>query len=143
MTGRTPLVIVGAGGLGREVAATVRAAVHAGADWSLVGFLDDSASLAGTSVGGLPVLGPVDAIDDYDAMVAVAVASDRDPGRRRDVVARLGLDPGRVATIVHPQAAVSACSSLGAGTILLAHCVLTADVSVGDHVVCMPHVANL
>ena len=59
---------------------------------------------------------------------------------RPRIVETLGLPPERYATIIHPSASVSTTSRLGPGTILLAHTVLTAAVSVGSHVAVMPHV---
>ena len=50
---------------------------------------------------------------------------------RLKIVRDLGLPPQRYATIVHPNAAVSASSSVGPGSVLLAHVTLTAAVTVG------------
>ena len=51
------LVIVGAGGLGREVLATARACNTVQNRWEILGFLDSNRSLPGSEVGGVPVLG--------------------------------------------------------------------------------------
>ena len=59
----TKLVIVGAGGLGREILATVKACNAVRREWSVLGFLDPDPRLAGTKVGEIPVFGDDD-LDD-------------------------------------------------------------------------------
>src|SRR5260221_348120 len=51
------LLVVGAGGFGRETVDAVRAMNACGASWRLLGYLDDDPSLAGSPVNGVPVLG--------------------------------------------------------------------------------------
>ncbi|MET8091058.1 acetyltransferase [Micromonospora sp. NPDC005220] len=133
------LVLVGAGGMARETAATVAAINAAAPTWRLRGFLDDDPALHGVTRAGLPVLGPLDAIADLpDAAVVVCIANARDPGVREQVVRRLGLPAARYATVVHPSAEVPADCTVGPGSVLLAQVVLTADVTVGAHVAIMP-----
>jgi sugar O-acyltransferase (sialic acid O-acetyltransferase NeuD family) len=130
------LLLVAASGLAREVLAIVRA--HGLYD--VVGFLDDSADLHGT-IDGVRVLGSVeDAAGRPDA--AVLVCAGRGSVREAIVtrLAGVGVGPERFATIVHPDVEVPDTSSVGAGSILLAGVVLTTAVTVGDHVVVMPHV---
>lgn len=135
------LLIAGAGGLARETAAAVAAVNAAGPTWRLLGFLDDDPALHGTTVSGLPVLGPLSLVADHpDAQVVVCIANPRNPGVRGLVTARLGLPAERYATIVHPSASVGAGCIVGPGSVLLAQTVLTADVAVGAHVAVMPHV---
>lgn len=139
MTRGRPLLIIGAGGLGREVLETVRYAVADGFPWSIVGFLDDHPARHGSMVGGVPVLGPSDEVHGHaDAAVIVCVASSHTPDSRALLVKRLALDPVRFATIVHPSVVVPGSCSLAEGSILLANTVLTADVEIGRHVVVMP-----
>lgn len=139
--GTEQLLVIGAGGLGREVAEAVRAANDRRPAWDLLGFLDDAPGLAGTTVGAMAVLGPVDAIADYpDARVVLTVGSAANLGSRPRLAARLGLDPCRYASVVHPAAALAASTSVGPGSVVLAGVVATADVEIGAHVVLMPQV---
>ncbi|MFJ9645553.1 acetyltransferase [Streptomyces sp. NPDC101206] len=141
------LLIVGAGGFARETAQAVRDAAAADAAhgraprWRLAGHLDDDPALHGREVDGVPVLGDCDLVHRLPAAtrVVVCVGSPHDYGVRARLVRRLDLPEDRYATVVHPTAAVSASSELGPGTVLLAHCALTAAVRVGAHVAVMPH----
>jgi sugar O-acyltransferase (sialic acid O-acetyltransferase NeuD family) len=136
-----PLLILGAGGLAREVADAVRAIHAVDPTIELVGFLDDNPALHGRSVSGTPVLGPVDAVVDHpDAAVVVCVGRPDAFTARRDVVTRLDLPPERYATVVHPTASIGSTCSVGRGSVVLAQVALTADVVVGQHVAIMPQV---
>ena len=57
------IVIIGAGGFGRETASLLEALQP---DVEALGFLDDSPELAGGKVAGLPVLGTVDEAPTFD-----------------------------------------------------------------------------
>ncbi|MFF4272860.1 acetyltransferase [Streptomyces sp. NPDC001536] len=133
----TGLVIVGAGGFARE---TAQAVLDAG-ESKLLGHLDDNPALHGTEVDGVPVLGGCDLVHHLpDARVVICVGNPRDYAARVRLVRRLGLPTDRYATVVHPTAVVSSTSWIGPGSVLLAHCALTAAVRLGAHVAVMPHV---
>jgi sugar O-acyltransferase (sialic acid O-acetyltransferase NeuD family) len=141
------LVLVGAGGFARETAQAVRDVVaddeaHGrAARWRLLGHLDDDPALHGRDVDGVPVLGGTGLLRELpDAKAVVCVGSPRDYAVRARLVRRLALPLHRYATVVHPTAAVSGTSLVGPGSVLLAHCVLTAAVRVGAHVAVMPQV---
>lgn len=143
---RRDLVIVGAGGFARETAQAV-AAVNArstadgwGPVWRLLGFLDDDPLLAGRVLDGVTVLGGSDLLDALgDARVVVCVGNPNNYFARAAIVRRLGLPDERYGVVVHPSAQISASSSVGPGSVVLAQCVLTASVSVGAHAAVMPH----
>jgi sugar O-acyltransferase (sialic acid O-acetyltransferase NeuD family) len=131
------LVLIAASGLAREVLAAVRSA---GTD-TVRGFLDDDPALAGTEIDGIPVLGRIaDVVDHTNA--GLLVCAGKGASRERIVVrlAALGVGAGCYATFIDRTAFVSAGSQVGAGSILLAHVVLTAAVRLGSHVVAMPNV---
>jgi sugar O-acyltransferase (sialic acid O-acetyltransferase NeuD family) len=136
------LVLAGAGGLGRETAAAVRALNTVRPEYSLRGFLDDRL-VAGTVVDGLGVLGPVtaDALQGLpDARVVVCTASTEDRFSRLRLVSRLGLPQERYATVVHPSAVLTDECRPGPGSVVLASTVTTTAIALGAHVVLMPGV---
>lgn len=135
----TPLLIIGTGGFARETASAVRA--DSEGRWDIVGLLDDDPSRWGTVVAGSTVLGPSDAVADHPAAsVVVCTGNPRDYASRYRIVRRLGLASQRYATIVHPSVSLGHGSHIGVGTVLLAQVVTTVDVTIGEHVACMPHV---
>lgn len=132
-----PLLLVAASGLAREVLAAAR--THGLFD--VVGFLDDSPALQGTTIDGVPVLGPIDAVRAHPAPLVLVCAGSG--AARERIVARLdalGVAPRRYATFVHPSVEVPDGCEVGTGAILLAGVVLTTSVAVGKHVVAMPNV---
>ena len=135
-----PLALIGAGGLGRETAELVRAINAALPTWDLLGFFDDDDTLAGTRIGGLPVLGTVaEAADDADLAIAICTARPGIGCSRARISAALDLPESRTPALVHPTASLASSTVVGRGTILLAGVVATADVTIGAHVVVMPH----
>jgi sugar O-acyltransferase (sialic acid O-acetyltransferase NeuD family) len=135
------LLLIGAGGFAREAADAVRAVTAPRPTWRLMGFLDDDPDRHGRLIGGMPVLGPVEAVHDHpDAQVVICTGRPDNYASRRLIAERLGLEDDRYATIVHPAATVGASCRVGAGSVLLAHVDLTANVVVGRHVAVMPQV---
>jgi sugar O-acyltransferase (sialic acid O-acetyltransferase NeuD family) len=133
-----PLILVAASGLAREVLAAL---ADEPCGFEVRGLLDDAPNLQGTSVGGVPVLGTIDAATAHPAAMFLVCA-----GRgtsRATIVERLagrGVGDEHYATFVHPQVSVPSSCQIGCGSVLLAGSVLTTDVSVGRHVVVMPNV---
>jgi sugar O-acyltransferase (sialic acid O-acetyltransferase NeuD family) len=143
VSGTGALVLVGAGGLGREVLAAVRAVNAAGGAWDVRGFVDDGPDLAGSDVDGVPVLGPVAGLTDGSVTGVHATICTGRPGNTRSrVIFDEWLSGAGVAfaTIVHPTASLAAGVEVGAGSVLLAHVVATAPIRIGRHVVVMPQV---
>jgi len=136
-----PLIIIGAGGFARETIELVRSVNADGGDWELRGVLDDDPALGGEHVSGIPVLGPVDSVDDHgDASVVVCVGNPANFVSRALLVDRLDLPADRYATLVHPSAVVPPTASVGPGSVVHAMTVFTTDVRVGAHVAVMPAV---
>jgi sugar O-acyltransferase (sialic acid O-acetyltransferase NeuD family) len=135
------LLLVGAGGLAREAAEAVRATNAVSPTWNLLGFVDDDPAKQGSVIGGLPVLGPVEAVHDHpNALVLICPGRPDNYVARRVLVDRLDLDDERYATVIHPTATLGTTCEVGPGSVLLAHVDLTTDVTVARHVVVMPQV---
>jgi len=133
------VLIVGAGGFGRETASLL-AALSSDGRFEAAGFADDSAELQGRSIAGVPVLGGVDiARDRKDLGVVVTVGNPRRYDAKQKIVDRLGLGPDRYVTLVHPQSSVGTGVAMGEGTVILAGCVVTHGVTIGKHVALMPN----
>lgn len=127
------LLIVGAGGFGREVACWAQDALDKGSGVQAVGFLDDHAVAAGGSGGTLPVVGRIHDFvpcDDVDLVVAIGI-----PEVRRRVWEGLRRKGARFASVVHPTAMVVRGARLGEGVVLAPYSVVSADARLGDGVV--------
>lgn len=111
----TPLILIGAGGFGLEVATYAQDCLAAGtASFDLKGFLDDTKPV-GTLHHGLPVLGGTTTTLDPDAQYLIALGS---PEHRRSLHIKLRTQGARFATLTHPRAYVAATAQIGQGCIL-------------------------
>lgn len=141
MTGGLPVVVVGAGDLGAEVLA-VHEALSTGPGRHeappVAGFVDDGAVRKGAgSVGGLPVLGPVEWLRGKGGELAALVAVG-DPAARATLRRRLDAMGVGLATWVHPGAAMARSAAVGAGCVVMAATSFTVDVRLGRNVVVNP-----
>jgi sugar O-acyltransferase (sialic acid O-acetyltransferase NeuD family) len=131
------VVLVGAGGFGRETAGLIASLVGVEA----IGFLDDDPLLQGKTLAGLEVLGALDRLDSMpEASVVVTLGNPRDPAIRQRIVERLGLPVGRYRTLIHPLATVGPDVRIGEGTVVHAGSVFTQGIEIGRHVAAMPNV---
>jgi sugar O-acyltransferase (sialic acid O-acetyltransferase NeuD family) len=136
--GFRPLVLAGAGGFARETAELVAAINAESPMWDLLGFLDDDPARHGSTVEGLPILGPLDWLAEHDASVAICIGNPRNFAPKARIVDRLGLADERYATLIHPTAVIPASVRVGHGSVIHALCVATGHARIGNHVAVMP-----
>ena len=129
------LIIIGAGGLGREVAWLVERINHQSPTWNLLGFVDDNPKLHHTIVNGHPVLGSCEALATYQDVYAVCAVGA--PKVRRRIIERIKtISPSRkYATLLDPTVEKSDTVTIGEGSIVCAHSILTVNIHIGDHVI--------
>jgi sugar O-acyltransferase (sialic acid O-acetyltransferase NeuD family) len=140
--GRRKLVILGTGGTSVDILDTVLdlATAGIGAGFECAGFLDDSRLLWGTTVQGVPVLGPLSLARDLPHCVFInGIGSAGNFGRKEQIVAGTGLPAERFVTIIHPTASVSRSARIGRGVAILQHVTVTVNVRIGDHVTILPN----
>jgi sugar O-acyltransferase (sialic acid O-acetyltransferase NeuD family) len=138
---RRHLVLVGAGGLGREIADLFGHAgpTHHAARHRLVGFVDDDRHLTGRHLAGFEVLGTTRWLDEHEDLdVIVSIAHPRRVRDRLNLAHRLDVDPRRFATLIHPSAAVGTEVTIGFGSVVHPHAIITTGVRIGRHVQVLP-----
>lgn len=127
----TRLVVIGAGGLAREVVELIRDCQGVGQDWDLLGLTVDPEFAGPTELGGVPVFRDAGWLSTQPPDVH-AICAIGDPVARNLVVARH--PERRFATLTHPRSTIGRNVTLGHGVIVAAGSVITVDVTVGDHV---------
>lgn len=132
------VAVFGAGGLGREIVQLLLDLAATGLAAEPLAFLVDPDSTAPTALHGLPVHRGAEGFLRADGGVSVVVALG-DPMARARVVARLegALGP-RFVTLVHPSAWLGSTVTLGAGSLVTAGVMASADVRIGRHVLLNP-----
>lgn len=124
------IAIVGAGGFGREVAWLIEEINAVSPEWSLMGFLDDSAT--GSTIEDYPILGPIDDIAglDQDVYLTCAIGDSR---LRKRLVDSLEKTSRGFATLVHPSVQKSKHVVIGEGSTICAGTILTTNITIGKH----------
>ncbi|OGG03071.1 MAG: hypothetical protein A3F83_07125 [Candidatus Glassbacteria bacterium RIFCSPLOWO2_12_FULL_58_11] len=126
------LILIGAGGMCREVISLVEDINSLTDRFEIRGILDDNPSLAGEKVAGHTVLGPITSENiPEDCQAALCIATHRDIALRGRVGERLNLSPERWAKIIHPQATISSSARIEPGAILYAGSRVGPDTSIG------------
>ncbi|GAB4286863.1 MAG TPA: hypothetical protein DIU37_06105 [Opitutae bacterium] len=126
------LIIVGAGGFGREVYAWAKQCSEYGVEWSIKGFLDDRK----------------DALDPYDYPVGIVGGIEGYKPAPNDVfVCALGLIAPKKSvctsllergatfiTLIHPTAVIGDHVQIGEGSVICPYVILTCDIHLGKFV---------
>jgi sugar O-acyltransferase (sialic acid O-acetyltransferase NeuD family) len=128
-----PIVILGAGGHGREVAEVLRDRKQAEPSVEVLGYVDDNRALRGKQLNGLPVLGDWSWFDGVDRSEIEVVCAAGTPSVLRSLADRAGRLGLSFARVISPRAYVAPTAVLGAGVTLFAHAVVQPDVRLGDH----------
>jgi sugar O-acyltransferase (sialic acid O-acetyltransferase NeuD family) len=125
------LVIVGAGGFGRELHSWVNSSPEWRKNAAIAGvvFVDDDTPR-------VPVRAPIvstvhDYIPEADDVIVCAIGS---PQIRKQVVETLARAHGKFATFIHDRAVVGDNVIVGEGTVICADVLITCDVTMGSHV---------
>lgn len=129
-----PLVILGAGEFGREVAWLVDEINRASPEpkWDLLGFLDDNPDALAEFRHYPPLLGRPEAYPRLGRPFAVCAVANG--GTREGLVARLDALGARWATLIHPAAGIGMGTEIGEGSIVCRQAMVTVDATIGRHV---------
>jgi sugar O-acyltransferase (sialic acid O-acetyltransferase NeuD family) len=127
------VLILGAGGHGHVVADILLQTNQARADCKVVGFLDDDPALADTAILGLPVLGAIAQIGEFnhDAVI-IAVGDNRVRARLFQLLRAQGK---RMVNAIHPSAVLAPNVRLGEGVMICAQVVVNTSTVIGDTVI--------
>ncbi len=139
------LLIIGAGGFGKEVAWTAFEMNRAFTQldrWELLGFADDDVEKHGQELFGLTVLGtPEEVAARLDGTQLWYHCATGNNENRERLAARLDALGCRAATVIHPSAILAPRVPVGEGCYLGALTVVNPGVSVGEHVLINQRVA--
>ena len=128
------VVIVGAGGFGREVLDVVSAANKKSGSLNFLGFVaDDSPSPDLLDALNVKWLGSVDEVlqSTQPASYVVGIGS---PVDRRQVSEKFDNAGWQAATLIHPNATIGADVEILAGSVICSHVSITTHVRLGCHV---------
>ena len=106
-----------------------------------IGYLDDDPQLAGKTIQGLPVLGPLEHIAqlDPDVLLICGIGSPRSFLGKRDLIESFSVADDRWISVVHPSATISPSAKIGLGVTILANVAVCANSVIGNHVMVLPN----
>lgn len=132
------LVIIGAGGVGRETAQLIEDINNRSREWNLLGFIDDNISIHGNVINGYKVIGDVDYLNSYNKPV-YAVCSISNSQIKKSIIEKLKNDYISYTVLIHPTAVISKHSNIGHDVIIQAFCFISTNVIIEDHVQLNPY----
>ncbi len=123
------VVIIGAGGHGKVVLDILRAA----GQFQPVGFVDADIRLAGTKVGGVPVLGPSNVLPKLrQQRVAHAIVAIGDNRTRQRYLAAIEAEGFELVSAIHPRSFVSPTARLGRNVVVCPGASIITEARIGD-----------
>jgi len=128
------LVIIGAGGFGREVKTLIDSINNQSPTYHFLGFFDDGFE-KGEIVNGYPVLGGIYDINsiNYECSVVIAIG---DPQTKKSLFDKIVNTNVNFPNIIHPNVLISNdFVEIGIGNIICASCIITCNIIVKDFVI--------
>ncbi len=126
------IVIIGAGGFGREVAWMIEDINKARKEWNILGFVDDNHDLLGKKINGYEVIGNVDWLKEQQLYVSNAVGN---PIAKKNIIKYLENSKNIYPTLIHPSVIYSDNVEIGKGSIICAGTIMTVNIKIGSHVI--------
>lgn len=126
------IVIIGAGGFGREVAWLIEDINKTSTEWNLVGFVDDNDSIQGTEINGYNVIGNVEWLKHQEFYVVNAIG---DPIIKKKVMKILEDSKNTYPVLIHPSVICSDRVVIGEGAIICAGNIITVNIKIGKHAI--------
>lgn len=126
------IVIIGAGGFGREVAWLIEEINKTTPEWNLLGFVDDNEKIQGTTINGYKVVGTVEWLKNQELHVVSAIG---DPLVKKTVLDKINDSRNHYPVLIHPSVMYSDSVYFGEGTIICAGSILTVNIEIGKHVI--------
>lgn len=124
------LLIVGAGGFGREVLSFARSIPKSRRNWEVHGFLDDNPSALRNFNVGFKIIGPINEYQPQaDEVLACAIA---EPRVRLEICRNLLQRKANFVNIVVSSACIGKNTSIGSGLIMGINSAISVNTKVGD-----------
>lgn len=129
------VVIIGAGGHGREVADILRHQAQQDSDLAILGFIDEDPTLHHQTVNGLPVLGDLTWFEGVDKSKLAAVCAVGLPQARKRLAERTRDMGVSFMNAISPLAHFSPSAKIGEGVMMLPNSFAGTDSFVGNHAI--------
>ena len=131
------IVIIGAGGVGKEVAWIIEQINEVTPTYKILGFIDDSKEKWNTQIIGYKVLGGIDYLKevDYKENIIIAIANYK---VKKAIVNKLENLDIKYPIIKHPNLKLHKSVEIDEGSILYEGSIISPEVKIGKHVIISP-----
>ena len=131
------IIIIGAGGVGKEVAWIIEQINEVTPTYKILGFIDDSKDKKDTAILGYKVLGNIEYLyeTNYTGNVIIAIANYKFKKLIAEKLKKLDI---KFSTIIHPSLRLHKSVEVGEGSILYEGSVISPNVKIGEHVIISP-----
>ena len=127
------VVIIGAGGFGREVIEIFKDQNFIKKSWEILGFIDENSALWGKVINNFSVLGGLDWFENNrEVGCVVAIADPKTKKRIVDLLEKKGV---LFYNAIHPSVIMSEFVNLGKDVIICAGSILTVNISICNHII--------
>lgn len=128
------VVIVGAGGFGREVLEILKDCNKISKTLHILGFIDENDHLHGKIINNYPVLGGLDWIIEHNSKDLACVCAVGACETRKQVVEKLEKTGVDFYNAIHPSVIIKDFVELGRDVVINAGSILAVNSKIGDHV---------
>ncbi|NSW87064.1 MAG: acetyltransferase [Syntrophobacteraceae bacterium] len=125
-------IIVGAGGMGREVYSWLLQTIANNVTHRIIGFIDDNPNALDTYSYPIDVIQNISSYEpspNHELILAIL-----DPQKKQEIAMFLLNKGARFYTLIHPSAIIGANVTIGEGSIICPNCILTSDLKIGRFV---------
>ena len=128
------VVIIGTGGFGREVLDVLEAVNQVETRYEILGFITEPGfQKPGELINDKPVLGYYDWLEQNKDQVK-AICGVGAPATRLRLIRQAEQMGVQFFSVIHPRAMLTRWVKLGTGSIITAGCILTNNITIGEHV---------
>lgn len=132
------IVIIGAGGLGREVANLILDINQDKKTWNLLGYIDETVEKQGSIINDTPVLGSLDWFEKVSDKKIWAVCAIGNPKDKYNLIKKVSGITIHYATLIHPNANTNKYSEIGFDSIICSNSFISVNTKIGNHVCINP-----
>lgn len=131
------IVVLGAGGFGREVGQLIKDINEDKREWNFLGYIDDDIEKRGVILNGDPVIGGIGWLEANKGKNINAVCAIGNSKTKYKIIKKIE-DAVEFPNLIHPNVLRNNYVTIGKGNIVCANSILSVNITIGDHVAVNP-----
>lgn len=132
------IVIIGAGGLGKEVAQLIKDINQDKKTWNMLGYIDETAEKQGLVINDTSVLGNFDWFEKENRKNLWVVCALGNPKDKYNLLKKSSALNINYATLIHPNARINKYSEIGFDCIICCNTFISVNTKIGNHICINP-----